>query len=415
MPQIYLSRFSRIAPIVGLILLFFVLPAPTNAQENSEETVSVFQQLFPKPTGRNGYEEIIQAGEFLKQNAAFMAWENAIGPTMTLTQRRKVLADAGVRRALALVRVGLNKELVSPRTDIRPETLFPDFAVLRRVGRLLTCEMYVHLADGRTSVAVGIYEEMLRLSDGVRRDTMLGGLVGAAIDRMGAEMLARHIAQLSVRDCDRLVVLLSNRLAAPNPALAALQVEQHTIAHILESLRTPAAGTDIFDALGYTAEDEDTETRDLRTALADPTIRTQAINEALPLMRAHHTRLAKRLADPTLPPYPTTPPRTLAERFIAMFTVSENGMVRAFTKQRGEYQLLAAHALIRKFRWEHDRLPENIAEINGRGLTTDICTGAPLLYKKTGETTYELSSVGLPNGDSAAPVPFTLPSRRSGS
>ena len=72
---------------------------------------------------------------------------------------------------------------------------------------------------------------------------------------------------------------------------------------------------------------------------------------------------------------------------------------------------------MRRYRWERDRLPDSLADLRlGDLLLTDPYTGRPLLYARTGETTYTLSSAGPPQRDPATGntvgserTPITLP------
>ncbi|MBC8104468.1 MAG: hypothetical protein H7Z41_17975, partial [Cytophagales bacterium] len=67
---------------------------------------------------------------------------------------------------------------------------------------------------------------------------------------------------------------------------------------------------------------------------------------------------------------------------------------RTFTRRRTEFQLLAVHAAIRRYRWQNDRLPERLEDLVLNDLLADPYTQQPLQYKVTGATTYLLSSVG---------------------
>jgi hypothetical protein len=399
-------RYQSILTIMPILLL----AAPAGAQEATPPEKSAFQQVFPVPTGKNGYEELVLAGEMLKRSRLFEELEAAVPQTLSL--RRRALSDPLVRQVRGLIQVGLAKPLVSPRVDLRPETLMPDLALIRGLGRLLRHEMYVSLADGRTSSAITTYEEMLRLCDATRGDAFLGGLVGAAVDRMGADMLARHSEQWTVRDCERLLAVVRARLSAPNPALLALETERRSLTGYLKTLEDSEPTKDAFANLGLDEED-DLNYRVLRDALENPNTRLALLQEARAQLSAHWDRIAARIADPTLPPAPRFLPHTLGDRFADVFMVPENGIIAALTRNRVEIQLLGVHALIRKYRWEHDKLPDSLDELKARGLDIDPCTGKPLVYKKTGEATYELASAGMASEANGLRSPITVPFRRA--
>ena len=57
-----------------------------------------FPHLFPQPTGANGYEEWVQAGDLIRDNTLLA---DAMNADATLTFKRKVLADPAVQQPTA--------------------------------------------------------------------------------------------------------------------------------------------------------------------------------------------------------------------------------------------------------------------------------------------------------------------------
>jgi hypothetical protein len=71
-----------------------------------------------------------------------------------------------------------------------------------------------------------------------------------------------------------------------------------------------------------------------------------------------------------------------------------------FTHIRVQVQLLGVHGAIRRFRWEQDKLPDTLTDLRlPPELAADPYTGTPLVYQKTSETAYALSSAGPPERD----------------
>jgi len=87
-------------PIYLAILLPLSL-SPVRAQEQL-----LYGQFFPKPTGENGFEELIMAGDLVRGNKALSA---ALEAGATLSQKRLIISDKDCIRALALVRQGMAK------------------------------------------------------------------------------------------------------------------------------------------------------------------------------------------------------------------------------------------------------------------------------------------------------------------
>jgi hypothetical protein len=64
-----------------------------------------------------------------------------------------------------------------------------------------------------------------------------------------------------------------------------------------------------------------------------------------------------------------------------------------FTHYTAMAQLLACHAAIRRYRWEHDRLPRDIQTLQLGDTATDPFTGKLLEYEPSGAN-YRLASAG---------------------
>jgi hypothetical protein len=106
--------------------------------------------------------------------------------------------------------------------------------------------------------------------------------------------------------------------------------------------------------------------------------------------------------------------RSPEERLAGSLIYADNmgRLVDQFTQEQAMIQLLACHAAIRSYRWEHDRLPDSLATLRLGTLAVDPFTGQPLQYAVHGQT-YGLSSAGPLNRDPAVAgnvrVPATLP------
>src|SRR5205823_3889998 len=72
-----------------------------------------------------------------------------------------------------------------------------------------------------------------------------------------------------------------------------------------------------------------------------------------------------------------------------------DGVTKRYGQEQARLQMLGLHAAIHRFLWENDRLPNSLDELHVARWTIDPFTGKPLLYKRTGERTYDLSSAGI--------------------
>jgi hypothetical protein len=250
---------------------------------------TAFTALFPAPTGRNGYEDLVTAGDALADDSAYLA---AVNPDATLTGMQIALSDESLRRSIALVQSGLSKPMQSPRAGavIAPGAPSPDLALLRRLARLLGVQQYVLLANGRSAGAIDLLTNTVHLPDAVRDESPVATTVAAGIDEFAVNLLACHSGQWSAEDCVRIVQFAREQLGA----------------------HTAAAG--------------------------------------------------------------------------------------AVVKQRGSalFHLLATQAAVYRYRWEYNRLPQQLADLNMPDVTTDPYTGSPLLYQPNADGSDTLTSAGPP-------------------
>src|SRR5437016_4931536 len=102
-------RFRIPRPRFQLIIAFMaLLGAPTFGEaQNPQDSRPLFPQIFPNPTGMNGFEEIVQAGELAQKSKP----DAVIGSGVTLAEKRRVVNERHNRQALALLRAGLAKPL----------------------------------------------------------------------------------------------------------------------------------------------------------------------------------------------------------------------------------------------------------------------------------------------------------------
>lgn len=410
------KKYVALSAIALLALL--AVPLRTGAAQEAEQAPpqSIFQQLFPEPTGTNGYEEIVLAGELTWENETMTA---AIQRNATLTVKRAALADPKNIRALALLRQALAKPIRSPRQVIVSDSPLPDLALIRQLARLLTIEQYVLLADGKTSAAIQSLRDGLRLAYIVKPETLIGGLTGRAVDTMALTHLGRHVDQLPVKDCDRLIALVKEYLSAPDPLFDTLDADRRMALSTLDLMRRWQR--EFLKSPEALNEPDDPMEKKGWALAKDPVALEAHIREVAARINAHYEA---HIAALRLPPWKRGEmPGGLTDTSPAGITARNlvpNLILRTtrITQSRVQMQLLGVHAAIRRYRWEHDRLPDTLADMPLGNLAIDPYSGKPLLYRRTGETAYELSSVGPPKRDENGSLlpgketePILLPSR----
>jgi len=345
---------------IPIILLLACSPSAFAQDPPPTPYGPLFSTLFPIPSGINGFEEIVQAGDLARMSDIL---NTAIDRTSTLTEKRRALADPDLKRALSLLRAGLAKGKVFPRTSGEGPPL-DVFSPLRSLGRLLMVEQYVLLADGKVGAATDSLRDGLNLGHSVAGEMLIGSLVTSAIDAIVIRVIAQHLDQFSVKDCDRLMNLANDWLSMPDPGIAALDAEREF------SLRQ--VRTDLSANPGLAAE--------VSTLLSARISTVQNMLRQEPWKRT------------SIPPIEGS---TLGAVYVRNLGLDDTyqQVLEAFTRDLARVQMLGVHAAIRRFRWEYNRLPSTLDELKLGRLGRDPFTGAQFLYQKSGESAYTLKSV----------------------
>ena len=365
---------------------------------------SFLPQIFPQPTGKNGYEDLIAAADLLKRSKLYGEME--LKPTLAL--RRQALADPLVRQARALLDSAFNKPIVPPQREFNLATTFPEMAGFRSVARLLNHEMYVYFSEGRTAYALSDLALGLKLGSVPKGSVLIGGLVGIAIDAILLTRVARHLEQLTYRDCDRVLLLLrDHREADQESGLRSLDTEFQMYNNILQEWAKDFKGTVEAFVEEPSADEEGKppdpaalaayrRTKQQVDAIAqNPTAQRQVIN-AVRLSALQEMQRGKAyLQDPSkiAPPAPKLREGSLEATLSNASQVNSLQVVEKFVQDRLNLQLLATHAAIRKYKWEFETLPDTLDMLRLGELAIDPYTKQLLRYQKKAET-YELFSAG---------------------
>jgi hypothetical protein len=372
---------------------------------------TLFEQAIPRPTGRNGYEELVMAADQLAASRRYQeAGKAEAGAAPTLALKRRVLADSPVDRALSLLRKGLSKPVSFPRLPITNGTTFLEMSGFRDLARLLRMQTYVQLADGRVGQGLDSVELCLRLGEALQRDSLFSSLVGLAISAIGAAAAGARLEQLGASDCERLYRICLERLAAGDPLPRILEAERQIGKDELARIRSKGAGP-LEERLIPPSIDPDTgevgpgepdeEARrliaEIRRTTSSPGGLDALLSQIDRRLDGQYDRVLEMLKRP---PWqrswdgfdendPSLPGKLAADMGPPMSGTASDAYTRAAERMR----LLAVHAVIFHFRWEHDRLPTTLSSLDLGDLAVDLFSGQPLKYEVTGRR-YRLWSIG---------------------
>ena len=270
----------------SLLALPLVAALPSRADETSVPNPPVFDKIFPNPTGANGYEEIVRAGEIVKASEA----RHMNTRYVPLADKRKHLADC--RDALALFRRGLAKPIQMASLDYGEPAGWEAGASLRAIARLLTVELYVACADSANGVAPRIARDALTLTYAMRGDSVISLLIAIALEAIVLSRIVTYRDSLSVADCRRVIRLMEETLAQPTNAPQAIEAERQSLLRLIQGWRdtpeTLAVSVEATFAIDTANESPITDAQLQKeqqaahladTLRADAALRSRVINE----------------------------------------------------------------------------------------------------------------------------------------
>lgn len=374
-------------------------PAVAQSQpEMPKAPPSVFKQVIPSPTGRNGYEELVFAAETFQKSPFYAVVEKG---ALTLARKREVLADPQVARALNLLDRGLAKQVLSPRQELNLSTMLPELSLFRGLARLLALQQYVQLADGRTGAAVATFRKGMRFAQAVQTDTLISGLVSVAMGGVLIEPLGRRLDQLSAADCEQLYRVYQEYFAQPDPAARAILAERNATRGMLAEIKTEwlkSGVPGVAKLLGLNEQDS----RSVAALLPrDPEAVDGIMAEVESRLHGYADRVLAELQKAPWERKGVEPEQRndFAGHAVGMLAPSYNSVIRAYDRDQARIRVLATHCAIRRYRWEHGHLPASLAVLQNPEMTTDPFNGQPLQYAIRGNR-FTLYSVGAEtNGD----------------
>ena len=396
-------QIMRTAALLFGCLLLLLIRGSASAQDLPDPPrPPAFARLFPQPTGVNGYEEWVQAGDLIRNNALIDAGRE---PGATLTFKRHLLADANVMQALRLLRVGLNKPILTPHTLQDESSAFSELAAFRKLAALLAIEEYVRFAGGNGDGAIDSLYDGLRFGCLIQGHYSNTGLTGIVITANVLSEFSQHLDQLSAYQCRRVQRHVEEWLTWPSPAAAIIYNQRQDTLQRLEKQRgKPDALLELVTASSAGGE-EDPAISPLLYSLASqpnqPKVIGAMIDRAEFLINDYYDAV---LANRKLPAEKRVPAQlrkenSLGSRVAAAITGDIEHQTKAYDHLEAQMRLLGVHAAIRGFQWEYDHLPNALAELHLGRLGLDPFTGDPLFYQRTGKS-YDLYSAG-PTGRAA--------------
>ena len=347
-----------------------------------------FSLLFPKPSGKNGYEEWIMAGMIINRNEE--AKKVFTNPNPSLSDIRRVFQMPEIRQAKVLFLAGLNKRISLPHNAPDLDSLYgptPELAPLRSCARLHAKEIYLALAEGRNHDALEALRAGLQFGHQIQMQTLLSGMIGIGMDAIVLRTLDGNLETLSVQDCEALQRLVEEWLLWDSPVASLIASERQWIQRAVQKVKNdPNSLLNSIDTIN--AEDSTPEEVRLQRDIQNSVGRmSEIMSETGALIESYFQEILQNLK---LPPYkrkatPRIPKTTLAGRVAYTFLIAGDRVAYRYDRERANIQMLGVRAALRRYHWERMRYPARLSELRLGELAIDPFTGKPFTYRLEGD------------------------------
>lgn len=372
----------------------------------------LMKQVVGQPTGRNGYEELVAAAEFLAKERFGLFISVAFSPEAertpenskvfdavhgkSLLQRRRLAVET-YRPALDLLLAASKKPIVDPRKEIAIDTLFPELAGFRDVAKFVSHAAYAALADGKASLALDYWTAALDVFDRIGDGTLIQHLVSIACSAIVLASVEDLLFCLSDADAKRLETISATLLERPPTILRALD---HELAFVERSLKEIGSQ----DWWAIYADNEDTNAIQKAWDKLSATDKARVITmvhdriaSTMSLLRERYRQPEHAWVDdlPETPAASLTTPQGVAD---ALTEISMPVFVQAGTtaaRFRTQIRLLGLTASVIRFKWEHGRLPSALEEAVGKERALDPLSQLPFELKRDGSGNVSVVSKGV--------------------
>lgn len=424
--------------IVAAILLSSTASTPTVNQGGNQQRKSLLQQIVPNPTGRNGYEDYLMACDLLAGTTARLlteatpegfdktirefeaplpknltedqAAEFEMGrPTLeqyreakkyqgysVLQLRKEAMAQAG--RALDLVNRGNQKPVFDPRTKTDSATLFPEYTMMRGLGRLAVAGAYVAFAEGRSKQATQYLCDAIILGQNLTDGVLIARLVGIAIQATTFAAFEKFLPSMSMIDAQVVEALGPKLITSPPAAVQALNREFAFINQSLDSMFDSADS--IVDNVA-SGNDEKTiaeQSAHEYFSKMSPTEKKQLIDLCKRNLARHREQVLAGFRRPeanwdesvedTNSEFPESrrigSVNDLAKYLSNSVTPVFSQLGTAEIRNRTQIRLLALAGSVIRFRWENDRWPTKLSEAVGEKGVFDPASNDEFQYEVQG-------------------------------
>jgi len=370
-------------------------------QDSAFKNQNLLKSVVGYPTGKNGYEEYLAAGDYASTPAFTIGLkstlDNGAGKPLWLTSRKAFTAQFS--QIQSLLSEGNAKPVFDPRTSSTFETLYPEYFHLKSVSKYVPLAAISQFSEGHNIEAAKTLLDGLVFADKLAgTGSVLAYLVGNACRVNPLAGFSMNLERIPLQSWKPVIAVCDKKLAS-STFLDTIEADvNHLDAELTTGLRDPKVLYGMFiDAQNkdeiksqvdkLTAAGRDQVAEHCHAALARFLQQCKALAKA-----PEGTWYANLGAMSTMQAQDSDP---LAR---ALLTASQPVYSQVFLvelKVRAQTRLLRLHGLIQTYRMTRGKLPDTLDDLENKEACWDPLLSAPYSYIRKNED-YELFTGGVP-------------------
>ena len=366
-----------------------------------QDKPSLRQQLFPIPTGHNGWEVVCDVAD--KLTGDLLKFEELTRANKAnISSVSRYFADSSARNVVRLLLDTERMPFVSPRTSVNLETLFPDLAAFRQVVRFISVAMFHAAGTGRSRECARLVNVGMRIAIAPAPDVLIGTLVSIACQSIILRQIVSLAPLIDADDLDAIAKVLHQGVTSRAGYAAAFQSEYRFFISTVGNLET--------SNLDLAGPDEDAKRLYDELARNNPRFEA-AKSDALDYARAQLADILRIVEDPMRYDAKIREPQNPDTRRITniLLPVSMPSLGRVLALLT-EVRMTALYCSAWAFRKRTLTWPARLDEFAPRDLVKEIVSDQALILEQSpGFDGIRIRSSGIPASDGQERQTITVP------
>ena len=362
----------------------------------------MLKQLFPNPTGNNGWEVVCDVADKLTGDLVKFD-ELTRANKANISSVSRYFADSRARQLVQFLLDTERMPFVSPRTNETAETLFPDFAAFRKVVRFVSIAMFHTAGSGRSRECARLVNVGMRIAIAPAPEFHIGTLVAIACKSILIRQIALIAPLLEAEDLDSISRILHQAVSQRSGYLAAYRVEHRFFINTMTKIETWISD--------YRPGDSPEAEREIKDFVGNPARWETAKAEAMDFARAELAEILRCIDLPVRFNTNRREPQNPDARMLigAILPVSTPSLGRLFSNLT-VLRMTALYCSAWAFRKRTLTWPTRLDDVATRDLCKELVSDqAFVLEQSPGGDAIRIRSVGLPAARGQERQTLTVP------